>query len=341
MYPNGVSSKDKTMLSGQKVLVTGASGFIGSHVVEALIKTGAHVTALVHYNSRGDQGWLDNIDKDISGSLEVTFGDVTDSEQMRNLVNGKELVVNLAALIAIPYSYVAPRSYLNTNIVGALNICEAVKANDCRLIHFSTSEVYGTPKTVPITEDHHLNPQSPYAATKSAADQICISYFKSFDLKATVLRPFNTYGPRQSMRAIIPTIINQFISRNGEITVGNLSPKRDFTFVEDTAGAVTLLASNSGNFGETIQLGTGYTYSIQELINLCEKISGIPARLKLDEQRVRPTKSEVEILLSDPSKAKNKLGWQPKISFEDGLKKTYDWFEENQNFYKNSGRYFI
>lgn len=323
------------------VLITGAGGFIGSHVVEIFVKSGFNVTALAHYNSRADYGWLASLDKEIKNSVEIVLGDVTDSEQMRTLTANKELVVNLAALIAIPYSYVAPRSYINTNVVGTMNICEAVRSSDSRMIQFSTSEVYGTPKTVPITENHNLNPQSPYAASKSAADQICLSYHKSFDLKVTVLRPFNTYGPRQSMRAIIPTVVNQFISRNGEINIGNLTPKRDFTFVEDTAAAVQLVAKNDNSFGETIQLGTGKAYSIQEVVDLCEKISGKKAKLNPDSKRVRPSKSEVEILLSDPSNAKEKLDWEPTISFEEGLEKTYSWFQKNQSMYDNSESYFI
>ncbi len=336
-----MSLSKSTYSRGQEILVTGAGGFIGSHVVENLVKSGFKVTALAHYNSRADSGWLASLDKEIKNSVEIVLGDVTDSEQMRTLTINKELVVNLAALIAIPYSYVAPRSYINTNIVGTMNICEAVRSNDSRMIQFSTSEVYGTPKTVPITENHNLNPQSPYAASKSAADQICLSYHKSFDLKVTVLRPFNTFGPRQSMRAIIPTVINQFISRNGEINIGNLTPKRDFTFVEDTAAAVQLVAKNDNFFGETIQLGTGKAYSIQEVVDLCEKISGKKAKLNPDSKRVRPSKSEVEILLSDPSNAKEKLDWEPTISFEDGLEKTYSWFQRNQTMYDNSESYFI
>jgi NAD dependent epimerase/dehydratase len=326
-------------MAAEKVFITGASGFIGSHVVEQFVKFGFDVTALVHYNSRADQGWLVDLDKEIRSSLNVKFGDITDSEQMQNFIAGKNLVVNLAALIAIPYSYLAPRSYLNTNVIGTMNICEAVRTNHSRLIHFSTSEVYGTPKTVPITENHNLNPQSPYAASKSAADQICISYHKSFEMDVTVLRPFNTYGPRQSMRAIIPTIINQFIARDGEINIGNLAPKRDFTFVEDTAAAVTSIANSEGLSGETIQLGTGDTYSIQEVIELCEKISGKKALLKHDTKRMRPIKSEVEILLSDPSRAKGMLRWEPLVSFEEGLKKTYAWFEKNQSKYENIESY--
>ena len=331
----------RTYSRSQEVLVTGAGGFIGSHVVENLVKSGFKVTALAHYNSRADYGWLASLDKELKDSVEIVLGDITDSELMRTLTSNKELVVNLAALIAIPYSYVAPRSYLNTNIIGTMNICEAVRSNDSRMIQFSTSEVYGTPKTVPITENHNLNPQSPYAASKSAADQICISYHKSFDLKVTVLRPFNTYGPRQSMRAIIPTIINQFISRNGEINIGNLTPKRDFTFVEDTAAAVQLIAKNQDFFGETIQLGTGKAYSIQEVVDLCEKISGKKAKLNPDSKRVRPTKSEVEILLSDPSNAKKRLNWEPSTNFEEGLQKTYAWFQKNQSLYGDSESYFI
>jgi len=325
----------------RKVLVTGASGFIGSHVVENLVNSKFDVTALVHYNSRADVGWLNDMSEDARNSTKIIFGDVTDTEQVSKIVSANEITVNLAALIAIPYSYQAPRSYMNTNLLGTMNICEAVKNNDSELVQFSTSEVYGTPSSVPITEEHHINPQSPYAASKSAADQLCISYFRAFDLKVNILRPFNTFGPRQSMRAIIPTIINQFIANEGKINVGNLEPKRDFTYVEDTARAVTSLINSKSKFGEVIQLGTGVAYSVREIIELCEEISGIEAKVNFDSSRLRPEKSEVEILLSNPKKASNIMNWQHQIDFKEGLTSTFKWFELNKKLYTNAESYFI
>lgn len=327
--------------SGQSVIVTGASGFIGSHLVENLVRDGFAVTALVHYNSRSDIGWLNNIDTEIHNSLEIVFGDITDSDMVNKIISGKDLVINLAALIAIPYSYVAPRSYVNTNLIGTLNVCEAVRAYESRLVHISTSEVYGTPQETPITENHNINPQSPYAASKSAADQICMSYFNSFDLKVNIVRPFNTFGPRQSMRAIIPTIINQFISNDGNINIGNLETKRDFTYVTDTVEAVKLVAKEENRFGEIIQLGTGYSYSINEIISLCELISGLKAKIIVDRKRIRPNKSEVKILLSDPSKASKLIKWNYKVPLKEGLEKTYKWYQDNQLFYSESKGYHV
>lgn len=324
----------------KRVLVTGASGFIGSHVVESLVARGLSVTSLVHYNSRSDEGWLKSLRTEIKEATEIVFGDVTDPEQIGKLVAKHDVIVNLAALIAIPHSYTAPRSYLNTNLLGTLNICESVKNNGNELIQFSTSEVYGTPKSVPITLSHAINPQSPYAASKSAADLLCMSYFKSFGLKVKILRPFNTYGPRQSMRAIIPTIINQLISNNGVINIGSLDPKRDFTYVGDTAEAVALLIQNKDSYGEIIQLGTGQAYSVGEIVQFCEKISGIKATVLIDNERIRPSSSEIDILLSDSSSAKQILGWQHQVKIKEGLEMTFRWFRDNQSSYSKSFRYF-
>ena len=324
----------------ERVLVTGASGFIGSHVVENLVTAGFRVTALAHYNSRSSLGWLSHLSEDIIQRVKIVFGDITDTEQMEKYIKDHEIIVNIAALIAIPYSYIAPRSYLNTNLMGTLNICEAVRKNNLRLIHFSTSEVYGTPHSVPITEDHPINPQSPYAASKSAADQLCISYFKSFDLKVNIIRPFNTYGPRQSMRAIIPTILAQFIFNSGKINLGNLSPRRDFTFVTDTADAVRSLVLGDIGYGRVIQLGTGKAYSVEDIVKVCEEISGIEAQIQIQDFRLRPEKSEIEILLSNPSVANDLLNWKANIGFKDGLRKTYDWLKSNEQLYGQSESYF-
>jgi UDP-glucose 4-epimerase len=327
---------------GTRVLVTGASGFIGSHVVESLVRAKFEVTALVHYNGRNDCGWLKDVKPELNKSFKVVFGDITDTEQITNFISGNEVVINLAALIAIPYSYVAPRSYINTNLLGTLNILEAIKkekANGIKLVQISTSEVYGTPKSTPILETHAINPQSPYAASKSAADQLCISYYKSFDTSVNILRPFNTFGPRQSMRAVIPTVINQFIFNKGRINVGSLTPKRDFTYVSDTAEAIVLMAKEDKEFGNTIQLGTGLAYSVEEVIKICEEISGIKAEIISEKIRLRPEKSEVQILLSDPSLAEKKLNWRHKVDFKEGLRRTFEWQKTNSHLFSESESY--
>lgn len=327
---------------GTRVLVTGASGFIGSHVVESLVRAKFEVTALVHYNGRNDLGWLKDVNPEINKSFKVVFGDITDTEQITNFISGNEVVINLAALIAIPYSYVAPRSYINTNLLGTLNILEAIKkekANGIKLVQISTSEVYGTPKSTPILETHTINPQSPYAASKSAADQLCISYYKSFDTSVNILRPFNTFGPRQSMRAVIPTVINQFIFNKGRVNVGSLAPKRDFTYVSDTAEAIVLMAKEDKEFGNTIQLGTGIAYSVEEVIKICEEISGIKAEIISDKLRLRPEKSEVQILLSDPSLAEKKLNWKHKVDFKEGLRRTFEWQKTSSHLFSESESY--
>lgn len=325
---------------GTRVLVTGASGFIGSHVVESLVRAEFEVTALVHYNGRNDRGWLKDVNPEINKSFKVVFGDITDTEQIANFISGNEVVINLAALIAIPYSYIAPRSYINTNLLGTLNILEAIKKeNGIKLVQISTSEVYGTPKSTPILETHTINPQSPYAASKSAADQLCMSYYKSFDTSVNILRPFNTFGPRQSMRAVIPTIINQFIFNKGRINVGSLAPKRDFTYVSDTAEAIVLMAKEDKEFGNTIQLGTGIAYSVEEVIKICEEISGMKAEIILDKLRLRPEKSEVKILLSDPSLAVKKLNWKHKVDFKEGIRRTFEWQKNSSHLFSESESY--
>ena len=322
-----------------KVLVTGAGGFIGSHVVETLVKQNHEVTALAHYNGAGQAGWLDSVSKDVKSSVQVEFGDITDAEHMNQISLGKDSVVNLAALIAIPYSYIAPRSYVNTNIIGTLNMCEAVKKSGSKLLQISTSEVYGTPETVPIRETHPLNPQSPYAATKVASDQLALSYHKSFGLPVTVIRPFNTFGPRQSMRAIIPTILGQLVSGDLKIKIGDLAPKRDFTYVEDTATAIAKALILNNIDGELIHLGTGNSISVGELISLCSSVTGIDAKFETDAQRVRPEKSEVQILQSDPAKARKLLGWVAETSLSDGIRSTFSWMQENRDKLQDSSKY--
>lgn len=311
-------------IAGKTVFVTGADGFIGSHVVERLVADGADVRALCLYNSNGSAGWLD--ESPVRRDVDVQLGDIRDAEHMRALVKGADVVLHLAALIAIPYSYVAPRSYVDTNITGTLNILEAVRAEGTpRLVHTSTSEVYGTPESVPITVAHPLRGQSPYSASKIGADKMCESYALSFYTPVTVLRPFNTFGPRQSMRAVIPTILSQLLAGASEVHLGALSPKRDFTFVADTADGFVRAATTDLAPGTVVQLGTGRTVSIAETFELCLQATGSSATVTTDEDRFRPAGSEVEILLSDPAQAADVLGWTPQTSLEDGLRATAEW----------------
>ncbi len=311
-------------IAGKTVFVTGADGFIGSHVVERLVADGADVRALCLYNSNGSAGWLD--ESPVRGDVDVQLGDIRDAEHIRSLVKGADVVLHLAALIAIPYSYVAPRSYVDTNITGTLNVLEAVRAEGTpRMVHTSTSEVYGTPESVPITVAHPLRGQSPYSASKIGADKMCESYALSFETPVTVLRPFNTFGPRQSMRAVIPTILNQLLAGADEVHLGALSPKRDFTYVADTADGFVRAATTDLAPGTVVQLGTGRTVSIAETFDLCLEATGSSATVTTDEDRFRPAGSEVEILLSDPTQAAEVLGWTPQTSLEDGLRATAEW----------------
>lgn len=311
-------------LSGSTVLVTGADGFIGSHLTERLVRDGADVRAMCLYNSNGSAGWLD--ESPIRRDIDVRLGDIRDAEHVRSLVEGVDVVLHLAALIAIPYSYVAPRSYVDTNIVGTLNVLEAVRAAGTpRVVHTSTSEVYGTPDTVPITVSHPLRGQSPYSATKIAADKLCESYALSFETPVTVLRPFNTFGPRQSTRAVIPTILSQLLAGATEVRLGALSPRRDFTFVGDTVDGFVRAATTELTPGTVVQLGTGRTVSIAETFDLCTAVTGSSASAVSEEERLRPDGSEVEVLLSDPSQAAELLGWQPSTTLEDGLRQTAEW----------------
>jgi UDP-glucose 4-epimerase len=314
-------------IAGKTVLVTGADGFIGSHLVERLVADGADVRAMCLYNSNGSAGWLD--ESPMRGDVDVRLGDIRDAEYVHTLVKGADIVLHLAALIAIPYSYVAPRSYVDTNITGTLNVLEAVRAESTpRMVHTSTSEVYGTPETVPITVTHPLRGQSPYSASKIGADKMCESYALSFETPVTVLRPFNTFGPRQSMRAVIPTILNQLLAGANEVHLGALSPQRDFTFVADTADGFMRAATTDLAPGTIVQLGTGRTVSIGEAFQLCLDAVGSTASVTTDEERVRPAGSEVEILLSDPSQAAEVLGWTPQTTLEDGLRQTAEWLRD-------------
>lgn len=317
------------------ILVTGAGGFIGSHVVELLLQYGHTMRALVHYNSLGRWGHLDAFATQPHGRLHVIAGDVTDARCVEEAVEGCDVVLHLAALIGIPYSYHAPESYVTTNIRGTLNVLEACrKLKTRRLVATSTSEVYGTAVYTPIDEKHPLQGQSPYSATKIASDKLAESYFRCFDLPVVTLRPFNTYGPRQSARAVIPTILGQALSGAKEIHLGSLKPKRDMTFVEDTARAFMLAAETKGIEGETIHFGQGEAVSIKDLAKLCLEIAGSNARVVAHKERIRPDKSEVGLLLCDSSKAKKSMNWAPQVSLREGLIRTAEYIGKNLNEYR-------
>ena len=322
-------------LEGCRVLVTGADGFIGSHLVERLVREGAEVRAMCLYNSQGSFGWLDEAPQEIRTSVDVRLGDIRDAEWMSTICSGVDTIFHLAALIAIPYSYQAPRSFVETNVTGTLNVLEAARRNSIRrLIHTSTSEVYGTPATLPIRETHPLQAQSPYAASKVAADQLALSYHRSFEVPVCVLRPFNTYGPRQSTRAFLPSILTQMLAGKREIAVGRLDPRRDLTFVTDTADGFVKVAEADGVEGETIQLGTGADVTIQEVFDTAREILGVSATAKVDPRRLRPDPSEVLVLRSDPARAFEKLGWRATVSLAEGLRLTADWLRDNLDKYK-------
>jgi NAD dependent epimerase/dehydratase len=326
----GATSGGEASLEGRTVLVTGADGFIGSHVVERVLAAGGRPRAFCLYTSNGGLGWLDESAEFAlalaESRAEVVLGDIRDPEHVASSVEGADVVLHLAALIAIPFSYLAPRSYVETNVIGTLNVLEGVRRHGTpHMVNTSTSEVYGTPEHVPITEAHPLRGQSPYSASKIGADKMCESYALSFGTPVTTLRPFNTFGPRQSARAVIPTVLSQLLSGVDELRLGDLTPQRDFTFVTDTAEGFVRAASACLEPGTTIQLGTGRTVSIGEVVELCRSITGSRARVIVDEQRIRPEGSEVQVLLSDPARAAAELGWHPTVSLEDGLAATAEW----------------
>ena len=312
------------------VLVTGADGFIGSHLVEALLDRGAKVRAFCLYNSNGSLGWLDQLDAERRAQLDVRLGDIRDARFVQKACAGVDVIFHLAALIAIPYSYQAPESFIDTNIKGTLNVLEGLRSGGARrMVQTSTSEVYGTPDSLPICETHPLKGQSPYSASKIGADKLCEAYHQSFELPVVTLRPFNTYGPRQSMRAVLPTILTQLLSGAQEIKLGSLDPRRDLTYVSDTVQGFLRAAQVSGIEGQTIQLGTGDTHSIGELFATACAALGVEARVVQDAQRLRPKGSEVMVLQSDPQKAKNLLGWTPQVDLHTGLQKTAAWIRAN------------
>ena len=314
------------------VLVTGSEGFIGSHVVQALVAAGYSVRAHVLYNSFNSWGWLEHLPQPIQRELDVFLGDMRDPERTREAVRGTSAIIHLASLIAIPYSYVAPRSYVDTNVTGAVNLFEAARhAGVRRIVHTSTSEVYGTAQFVPITEAHPLVGQSPYSASKIAADQMATAYHRSFGLPIVTLRPFNVYGPRQSARAFIPTVLTQLLAGSKTLRLGNLEPTRDLTFVEDTAKAFVAALRADSVEGETLNVGSSFEISVGDVVDRLIALTGSQAAVEVDEARMRPDASEVMRLCADSTKARRLLAWQPSVTLDDGLRKTVDWFSEPEN----------
>jgi dTDP-glucose 4,6-dehydratase len=320
--------------AGRNVLVTGAGGFIGSTLVELLVSNGATVRAFVRYNSRSDYGRLDDLDADVLAEVDVYAGDLQNPEAVAAAVAGCDAVLHLGALIPIPYSYKHPREYVFANVDGTMNILEAGRRADvARLVQVSSSEVYGTAQTVPIAETHRLFPQSPYAATKVAADQLALSYHRSFEFPVVIARPFNTFGPRQSARAVIPTIISQALARD-RVELGSLSPTRDFTFVRDTAAGIAACAEVEGIEGETFNFGTGEEHSVGEVVKTVLALTGRDLPVVATDERQRPPDSEVERLLADASKARARLGWEPAVDFATGLERTIDWISRSPHAYR-------
>jgi len=319
----------------KKVLVTGADGFIGSHLIEGLVAKGCKVKAFVYYNSFNSWGWLDTLSKPTLSKLDIFSGDIRDPNGVATATQGMDIIFHLAALIGIPYSYHSPDSYVDTNIKGTLNILQAAKRNKVKgIIHTSTSEVYGTAQFVPITEEHPINPQSPYAATKSATDDLALSFYRSFNLPVTILRPFNTFGPRQSARAIIPTIMTQILSGKKTIMLGNLQATRDLNYVSNTVDAFIKLAEAPQALGKVFNMGSNTEVSISELVEMIQKIIKKKVVVKVDKARLRPKKSEVQRLVCDANNLTRVSGWKPKISLQEGLTKTYRWIKGNFDHYK-------
>ena len=313
-----------------KVLVTGADGFIGSHLTEMLVEKGYQVKALSHYNSFNNWGWLEDIN--CKDKVEVFTGDIRDPHFCKIITKDIDIIFHLAALIAIPYSYIAPDSYVDTNIKGTLNICQAAKENGgIRVIHTSTSEVYGTAQYVPIDEKHPLQAQSPYSATKIAADAMAMSFYNAFELPVTIARPFNTYGPRQSARAVIPTIITQIANGEKEIKLGDLTPTRDFNYVEDTCRGVIALAEEDKAIGEAVNIGSNFEISIADTLNIIKELMESDVKFITDKQRIRPEKSEVFRLWCDNSKIEELTGFKPQFDIKHGLQKTIEWIIEKDN----------
>lgn len=325
----------------KKILITGADGFIGSHLTEALVRQGHDVRAFVMYNSLNSWGWLDNADPEIRKNLDVFSGDIRDPFGVKKAMEDCGVVIHLAALIAIPYSYHSPATYVDTNIKGTLNVLHAARElGVSKIVHTSTSEVYGTARFVPITEDHPLQGQSPYSASKIGADQLAYSFFTSFGSPVTIVRPFNTYGPRQSARAVIPTIITQIASGQRTIKLGAISPTRDFNFVTDTVNGFIKAATSGVGFGEVVNFGSNFEISIGDAAQLIAEVMGVKIEIETDEVRIRPAASEVERLWADNEKARRLFDWKPlyggREGFRRGLIETVNWFSDakNLNAYK-------
>jgi dTDP-glucose 4,6-dehydratase len=320
----------------RKILITGAGGFIGSHLAEELVRRNHQVRAFVHYNSLGSQGWLDSSPAEIRGELDVFAGNICDPNGVRTAMKGCDAVLHLAALIAIPYSYHSPDTYVETNIRGTLNILQAARDLDVsHVLHTSTSEVYGTAQFVPITEEHRLQGQSPYSASKIGADQLALSFERSFGTPVTVIRPFNTYGPRQSARAVIPTVITQIAARQRKIKLGSIHPTRDFSFVADTVGGFLAALESKAGVGEVVNIGSGFEISIGDTARLIAELMNATIEIEQDEVRVRPERSEVDRLWASNSKAQKLLGWSPRHGGIDGLREglaqTISWFTKSEN----------
>ncbi|MFK0278783.1 NAD-dependent 4,6-dehydratase LegB [Ensifer sp. NPDC090286] len=325
------------MLNGKRILVTGSDGFIGSHLVEHLVNQGHEVRAFCLYNSFGSLGWLDTLDVEVKNRFEPFLGDIRDPHGVKAAMQGCDVVLHLAALIAIPYSYHSPATYVDTNITGTLNILQAARElGVSRVVHTSTSETYGTAQFVPISEEHPLVGQSPYSASKIGADQMALSFQKSFDTPVTVLRPFNTYGPRQSARAVIPTIVAQIAAGSRQIKLGSVSPTRDFTFVTDTVRGFAAIADCDSAIGEVVNIGSNFEISIGDTVMAIADVMGVDVEIITDEQRIRPEKSEVERLWADTTKAQRLFGWSAEFGgsiegFRKGLEKTVEWFTKPEN----------
>jgi dTDP-glucose 4,6-dehydratase len=327
-------SNGSTGGEGMLILVTGAAGFIGSHLVERLAADGARVRAFVHYNARNDWGNLELVDAPVRRQIEVITGDVADPFSVRNAMRGVRVVYHLASLIAIPYSYVAPQSYVTTNVQGAINVLQAAREEGVeRLVHTSTSECYGSARYVPIDEAHPLQGQSPYSASKIGADMVAESYWRSFGLPVATIRPFNTFGPRQSARAVIPTIISQAL-KGGPIKLGSLTPTRDMNYVDNTVDGFIAVGTHPAAIGEVINVGSGREISVGDLARLIVNLVGSESEVVEDAQRIRPANSEVERLLCANTKASRLLGWSPRVDLEQGLSRTIEWFARHLDRYK-------
>lgn len=327
------------MNKNKKILVTGADGFIGSHLTEGLVRQGYNVRAFVFYNSFNSWGWLDYSSKEIKDNLEVFAGDIRDPYGVKEAMKGCDVVVHLAALIAIPFSYHSPAAYIDTNVKGTLNIVQAARElGVMKVVHTSTSEVYGTAQFVPISEDHPLQGQSPYSASKIGADQIAMSFYTSFETPVAIIRPFNTYGPRQSARAVIPAIVTQIASGTPCVKLGSLHPTRDFNYVADTVRGFIAVTESEKSIGQVINIGSNFEISIGEIVEIIAEIMGADIEIETDDQRIRPEKSEVERLWADNSKAKELVAWEPEYAGRDGFKRglveTVEWFADPENLIK-------